>query len=235
MVDAVSNAPERRLEKRRRLALYVIVFFGVWTIRATVLLRFDRDLQPPIVGQIYRDALRVLVWVVPAVLYVRRLDGRSALESLKLVTRPTASAIRRAVALIVVYVAAEIALDSMVLGKHLGVGQWSRSQWIEFLVALPVAPVAEEILFRGFILTKLREIFPFWKANLATSLLFVAIHWPGWLTMNGWQPPLLMTLSATIFVLALFLGYLVKLTDSLWPSVVMHLLNNVVSVVMRVA
>jgi membrane protease YdiL (CAAX protease family) len=60
------------------------------------------------------------------------------------------------------------------------------------------------------------------------SLLFTAIHWPYWLYSQGWSVGLLVT-SAQIFLLALLLGYLVKKTESLWPSILTHLLNNLLS------
>ena len=90
------------------------------------------------------------------------------------------------------------------------------------------SPISEEILFRGFILNKLGETLRFWTANLLTAVLFTLIHWPFWLWRNGFQVGMLQT-SAGIFLLAILLGYVVRLTNSLWPAVAVHVANNLLA------
>jgi membrane protease YdiL (CAAX protease family) len=87
------------------------------------------------------------------------------------------------------------------------------------------SPISEEILFRGFVLNKLAERLKFWMANLLTAVLFTLIHWPFWIWRNGLNGWLIQT-SAGIFLLAILLGYVVKLTNSLWPAVAVHIANN---------
>lgn len=86
----------------------------------------------------------------------------------------------------------------------------------------------EEILFRGLVLRELTERFDFLTANLVTALLFVAIHWPNWLWMYGYQNWMPATALA-IFLLALLLGMLVRITGSIWPSVGAHAANNLIA------
>ncbi len=38
----------------------------------------------------------------------------------------------------------------------------------------------EELLFRGFFLRKLASRIEFWRANLVTTIMFLAIHYPLW-------------------------------------------------------
>ena len=101
------------------------------------------------------------------------------------------------------------------------------------LLGVAFSPVSEEIFYRGFILSELGERMGFWSANLLTSVLFVSIHWPYWIWSVGFNPSMAM-ISVAIFTLSLFLGYLVKLTDSIWPAVAAHILNNFIASFLRV-
>jgi membrane protease YdiL (CAAX protease family) len=210
-----------------KLAAFMLLFFVGWTVRATFLLAAEKNMQPPIAREVYGHALRALVWVVPVLVYLRRVDHAPVLAFLKLDRLPRGHNLRIALLWIAGFLAAEIALD-VATGRRHGVGRWPEG-WAHALLGLPWAPVMEEILFRGFFFSKLRERVSFLRANLVTSALFVAIHWPGWLTLNGWHPGFLFVTSGSIFLLALVLAYLVERTRSLYPSIALHILNNLVS------
>ncbi len=75
-----------------------------------------------------------------------------------------------------------------------------------------IAPLAEEIVFRGVILNTLRR-FGDCFALLISSLLFALIH------LNLVQIP-------NAFVMGLVIGYFTLSTGSLWTGVCIHVLNN---------
>jgi membrane protease YdiL (CAAX protease family) len=57
--------------------------------------------------------------------------------------------------------------------------------WNSVLSTSILIGLFEEIPFRGFILQKLQEKFPFWISNLLSSLLFLIIHLPGWMMLHA--------------------------------------------------
>ena len=75
-----------------------------------------------------------------------------------------------------------------------------------------VAPLVEEIVFRGIILNLLRR-FGDSLALLLSSILFAAVH------MNLVQMP-------NAFIMGLVIGYFTLCTGSLWTGVLIHILNN---------
>jgi membrane protease YdiL (CAAX protease family) len=81
-----------------------------------------------------------------------------------------------------------------------------------------LVPVAEEVLFRGFILELLKAKFRNnWLAGVVGGLMFVLIHVP----LFGWSGMLLYVLLWTPLPVILYLW-----RKSLYPSSFMHFLNN---------
>ena len=80
-----------------------------------------------------------------------------------------------------------------------------------------VAPgIAEEVLFRGYIQTRLSKRWgPGW-AILVTSLLFGLNHWD---LVQG-------TFAVAI---GIYLGYLTERTGTIWPAMLCHATNNVIA------
>lgn len=79
------------------------------------------------------------------------------------------------------------------------------------LVVLP--PVAEELIFRGFMLGALGRQMSFWPAAILTSLVFAALHGQ-------------LNVAIDIFVLSLFLAKLRHKTGSVWAPMLTHVLKN---------
>ena len=76
-----------------------------------------------------------------------------------------------------------------------------------------LAPVIEEIYFRGILLSTIKLIIgPFW-AVLLSSIYFSIIH-------------LNILVSPTLFVLGITLGIIAILTKSVLPSIILHALFN---------
>ena len=92
------------------------------------------------------------------------------------------------------------------------------------LMVCLIYPVLEELAFRGFIQSWLKEKPAFAKfpiaglsnANLVTSVIFAAAH-----LFN--QPPLW---AASVFFPSLVFGYFRDRFDRVWPSIILHCWYN---------
>ncbi|HWS55688.1 MAG TPA: CPBP family intramembrane glutamic endopeptidase [Pyrinomonadaceae bacterium] len=217
----------------RSLFVFVLLFFAVWALRATVLFPLDERVEPPWLRAVYGHAWKFAVWVVPAYVYVRARSRRRPLEYMKLTTRPRAKGLLAAAVAAVLFFAGVILFEGFTSGRNLNpLWRAGLPAALSTLLAVAVSPVMEEILFRGFLLNALRERAGFWTANLLTALLFVLVHWPHWLWAGGWRPSLV-AVSASILILALFLGLVLRWTNSLWPCVLVHVFNNFLSSFLR--
>lgn len=88
--------------------------------------------------------------------------------------------------------------------------------------AVVVAPVTEELVFRGYLHGVLRQIGGRWCGILVSSLIFAAIH--------GHIPSL-----AGLFVLAIAFALLYERTGSLWAPMLMHAGFNSINIIAALA
>jgi len=98
---------------------------------------------------------------------------------------------------------------------------FGRSIWgflVALLVAGAVAPVAEEVFFRGFLQAGLENRFGKLVAISLTSLIFALVH-----VFPGALPP--------IFVLGVIFGILRAETGSVWPCILLHGAFNALGVI----
>ncbi len=84
---------------------------------------------------------------------------------------------------------------------------------LAFFTLVVLAPVAEEILFRGYLLSKLRRHAATWVAVLITSILFAVVHF-------AWN------VGIDVFALSIVLCLVTIWTKSLWPAILIHMLKN---------
>lgn len=76
-----------------------------------------------------------------------------------------------------------------------------------------LAPISEELIFRGVTLRVAQRAFPFWIANIIQAFFFGAFH------MNMLQ-------GCYTFILGLFLGYICEKGGSIYHVILFHFLFN---------
>ena len=88
--------------------------------------------------------------------------------------------------------------------------------FILFIGGVIVAPFVEEVFFRGFIFPGLRNRWGWKKGALISAGLFALAH-----AVPTSYPP--------IFVLGFIFAFLYQTSDSVWPSILMHMVFNSVN------
>lgn len=91
-----------------------------------------------------------------------------------------------------------------------------------FLALVVLAPVAEEVLFRGLLFSALRKRLQFAGAALITSLLFGLAHIFG----NEQGASLLWIAGIDTLILSLVLCYVREKTGRLWAPIILHAIKN---------
>ena len=84
--------------------------------------------------------------------------------------------------------------------------------WAQVLAIVAVAPLAEEVVFRGYLFTSLRDAMPKLGTHLVVAGLFGLVHGLGH--------------AVPVAVLSLLFGYLRQRHDGLLPAILAHALHN---------
>lgn len=104
---------------------------------------------------------------------------------------------------------------------------------ILLISAVILAPLFEELLYRGVMQTAIGELIGGqktsvnvrWLAVVITSMLFIASH----IAVGSWHA------LPSLFVLSIVLGWLVERHGKLWPAIVVHMIFNATNIALTFA
>lgn len=214
------------------LLVYGIAFvavFGLQLVAVTALLTWRTGAV-----DLDRDGLSALLVAVPAsslalIAIALVAAGRPRRRRLRLV--PSGVSAREILVMVAGILALSQALESLVL--LLGVGTGPALEWmtrtmgsttplglaLALVVVGLLAPVGEELFFRGYMLTRLRQAWSPGPAILVTAIAFGIIH-------GEWVHGLL---AAGIGV---YLGLVTERAGSVVPAMICHAVNNTASVLL---
>jgi membrane protease YdiL (CAAX protease family) len=212
----------------KAFVIYVVVFFVIWSLRAIVFIRIDQSIESAVWQNVYSNAVKFVVWVVPVfiTLSVSRLRP---LTYLKLTTPLNKKGSMIGAAVCLVWFSLVVVGEALISGRNAGAMLAAKSaQWLSILAGVFFSPICEEILFRGFFLNRLSESLSFLKSNVISGLLFMLVHWPYWVSKFGFSPQVIKD-SVNVFLLGCLFGWLMKKTNSLWPAIGAHIANNFLS------
>lgn len=198
--------------------LYVM-WIGAWLLEQTLAQNVDYVATDQ--GQfMYWVAMKILLWVIPSIILIR-YSGRRFVDVMGK---------QRLRSMILWGGGVGLALGAITIGIKTLENQpvFSFGTTLSLLSAVLVAPIVEEITFRGAVLGSLTQRYRFCFANLLTAFFFLGVHIPGWY----FQGTLMTTMSSplngalSIFILGLFFGYVAHRSKSVSGSIITHILNN---------
>ena len=201
---------------------YLLLFNAAWTV--WVLFGYPRLRaagEQTLRYALVNLAVRAVLWVLPVFLYLRYLDRVDPLAYLKLRQHWLRG------------IVIGLAISLLILLLSLAQQGWPRPRpgaltWNSILSTSLLIGFFEEIPYRGFVFQKLGGWMSRTSAVVISSLLFVAIHLPGWLSLH------LFTLQILIFVFVfgVLMAILLLLAKSLWAPIISHSLNDFISAVL---
>lgn len=92
---------------------------------------------------------------------------------------------------------------------------------LSFIAIVIIAPISEELIFRGVIFEKCKKVMPFLAANIFQALLFGIMHFN-----------LIQGLYA--FVLGILIGFVCNKRTSIIAAIMLHMIFNLSSIVLDV-
>jgi len=208
-------AKTRRAEIPWFLA-YLLLVFAARVVADVVVWPYvvTRTITNPYLDPLVSALWRILFWILPTFLYLIYVNQCNPWTYLKLTTNlgkgllwSLAGCLWFAVALSYRHV-----LQGIPIHLHLGFGTW--------LDVVVLVGFMEEIPFRGLVFQKLNEFMGFWPASLLSSCFFMCLHLP--------TSP-----YTALYVLgfAWMMCVVLKRSGSLWACIMIHSLNDLLSLV----
>lgn len=222
-----------RIRTVKEISFLILCFFAIWSVRATYLYAIDESIPSDAQRLVYSTLVKSVLWVGSAFAFVYWVRQVSPFPYLGLSAWPSARQWLVSLALTGLFLSLTIGFEAVIGRKAFS------TVAIPFFFTIPgllftfVSPLVEEILFRGLFLKELAALFPPWRANLLTSLLFVGIHLPFWLTHGGLSWALLNNMAG-VFLFSLVAGWLYLRTSSILPATLAHIANNCVAALLVV-
>lgn len=119
-----------------------------------------------------------------------------------------------------VVIALLLAPEQKDVTRELGGGSGAVGTIISGFLIIAVAPLSEEIFFRGFVFSGLRRGMPVVAAAVASSAIWGVFHYTGAGTFG-------VVVQITVF--GFWLSWLYERTGSIWPTMAVHAVNNTIA------
>lgn len=227
-MTAYKSTEQKRMEV---LIIYILMFFIVWTIYGLDLFS-DIYSNNAVLKIIVENSIKYIVWTVPVFILLKYVYNENPITYLKLndnVGKGLIWGIAVGLLIVIYHVARNYIMGD---GKfYFNIDTYT---WIHRILLIGLT---EEVVFRGFILQKLREELEFIYANSLSAVLFLLIHFPRWYIsgiLSNEKIAYFLAYSAFVLGFGLLQGYILKRTKSLWACMIIHSFNNLISTIIRV-
>jgi uncharacterized protein len=218
------NPPSHIL--KRTYGIYaglILVWILVWTLKFYLIDSNFAWLTTDAGSFTFWTIAKAIIWVLPA-LWLIRLSERSLKEVFNFSNWRGLLAWGGGIGLLIALAGF---VPKLIAGQALLQSEFS----FALLNVLAIAPIFEEFLMRGAILGNLEKGYSFLTANIASSLLFIGLHLPGWYFAGSLMKKLTNPLggASSILILGLLFGYAVHKGKSVGGGMIAHFLNNLSS------
>ncbi len=213
--------------KQRRelvwLFLYILLLHITWTVcRLFLIPPLQQALGNPW-NMVVEAFFKILLWVVPVFIYITIVLKTDPLSYLKLKTDVARGLLWGLIGCVLPL----LQLLSALFVRHDPLQlTHSASEWLNTVV---LVGLIEEIPFRGLLFQELHKWLNFWQASILSSFFFVTIHLPLWIITGQTASTTLLSNVITVFILGIIFAYLLKLSRSLWSSILMHTIYDLVA------
>ncbi len=222
-----THHPSRQASFWLFLSGFYILWIMAWLLRVGPVERFfGPSLRDPNNDNLYWFVMKCLVWILPVVVYLRRVYGVGLWEYLGLsrwVKRGWIWGLCSSLGMVGLFLAYDLFAHVPLLSPQRFVAG-------PFVGAMLISPVMEEVFFRGFVIRQLQSgwrSFPL--VNLLTVFAFSLVHWVGWYFQGRLSFPGSLLFTVHLVVFGFILGYLNRFSGSLWTSLILHAVNNLYS------
>jgi membrane protease YdiL (CAAX protease family) len=199
------------------------VLLAVTLVQVSVIAAFDPDLES-LAGRLVLQGL--LAVSLAGVAFLIATPGNLTPPALLGLRNARVPPWKPAALAYLVYVGCAIAIAAVIqpeqedVTEELGYGEHTLADVAVGFLIVGVAPVTEELFFRGFMFAGLRRRLPFIAAAAISAGVWGLFHYTG---SGTWG------VVIQLAVFGVVLSWLYERTGSIWPTIGVHALNNAIA------
>jgi uncharacterized protein len=201
------------------LSGYILVLFTSAIVRDFVIAPYVAQHVRGIGAVLVEPIWKLVFWIVPTILYIQFVEHQNPLTYLKLSTNILKGLLWGLAGMLFLVI-----VELPLILRHTPHFHFGADTWLNVIL---LVGFMEEIPFRGFLFQKLQAFFGVVGAVLVSSLLFALIHAPLWVSTAQSVPSILINLF-NIMLIAIVLCIALKISDSLWSSILIHVFYNLI-------
>jgi membrane protease YdiL (CAAX protease family) len=219
---------KNRTQELSFLIAYIVVLFASAFVRDFLIAPYVTHHISGIGALLVEPLWKLIFWIVPTLLYIQFIERQNPLTYLKLSTNIGKGLLWGLAGILFLVVV----LSGSFIRVHTLHFSQSADTWVNVIL---LVGFMEEIPFRGFLFQKLQSLFgSSWAgitgARIISSLLFALIHTPLWVS-TGQSVDFFGLLQ--VFIIALVLCTVLKMSDSLWSSIIVHTFYDFLSTILQ--
>lgn len=225
--DATGEIPRANRATRARFLAVAGGVLVAWGLHNGFLLPWELRNVDAAVREPSLVAMRALVWMLPALWYLRRHDPRSSQLALGLTSRMRWRGLALGALIATTYLALVSLLVRATAAPREPLEAGAALLRLGTLYLLLNAAL-EELFVRGFVLGQLVRFTSSFRAQACTALLFGLVHLPAWIGVDGVHIGLIPSFFM-VTLLGAVLGGVARLSNSILPAIAVHFANNLLA------
>ena len=215
------------IEKRKlsvfHIAVYLVVFFTIWSLRELYLRPVFLDPLNPIASELIGEAIKLLVWTLPAILLIRHFHDDMWIGLKEMFTSKIQWSRDYYILLVIILIPIAQFIRAWVISGELGLNPYIVP--IRLVGAVLFVGVTEEIVFRGFLLNTFLKKMKMEHAIALDAVLFTLIHYPIWI-YRGFEVFDIATASIQIAIISVGFAYSFIKTRNILVPIALHMVWN---------
>jgi len=205
------------------IIVYLVIFFAIWSARELYIRPALLNPLNPIASELIGQAIKLLVWTLPAILLIRHFHSDMWVGLKEMFTNKLEWSRDYLFAVVIMVLLVSRPVHAWVAHGNLGVSP--NLVPIRLLGAVVLVGITEEIVFRGFLLNVLLKKMKMAYAVAIDAVLFTLIHYPIWL-YNGRGVSDIAIASIQVAIISVGLAYSFIKTKNILVPITLHMVWN---------
>jgi len=204
---------------KRFVIIYILIFFTAWTVNELFIFEnLDRIVNNGILAQFIKEAIiKNLIWTLPAIILIVRYKNEVKIK-LKYMFYIKINLLKYLP--LFIFFTLYILVRSYFVNKGLYI---SNDFGIDKLIIVLFVGLTEEIVFRGWLLNILYREEKKILSYLINSLLFLAIHFPIWISKGDFFNNFTNLSFLVVIFLSLIFSYIFIKNKNLVLPILLHM------------